>query len=118
MTACWIKRSSTVGMPSFRTPPSRLWIVSPLQQLFPYCRPVLLQVARELADFHAVDSRTSFVRLHSLVSLPAVFPLADFFHQLLVMSWTFGFAFRRARFGPFLRSLRSFTPPLLSKGQH
>ncbi len=54
----------------------------------------------------------------SLVSLAAVFPLADFFHQLLVTSWTFGFAFRRVRFGPFLRSLWSFTPPLLSKGQH
>jgi len=62
---------------------------------------------------HAVDSRTSFVRFDSLVRLPAVFPLADFFHQLLVSSWTFGFAFRRARFGPFPRSLRSFTPPLL-----
>src|ERR1700731_3521603 len=38
---------------------------------------------------------------------------SDFFHQLLGTSWTFGCAFRRARFGPFLRSLRSFTPPLL-----
>jgi hypothetical protein len=78
---------------------------------------VLLQVARKISDSHAVDSRTSFVRFDSLVSLPAVFPLADFFHPLLVTSWTFGFAFRRKRFGPFLRSLRSFTPPLLSKGQ-
>src|SRR5712691_4809359 len=99
-------------------PSHRLWLVGPTQQLFPYGGPVLLQVARELSDFHAVDSRTSFVRFDSLVSLPAVFPLADFFHQLLVTSWTFGFAFRRERFGPFLRSLRSFTPPLLSKGQH
>ena len=98
--------------------PYRLWLVGPTQQLFPYRGPVLLQVARELSDFHAVDSRTSFVRLHSLIRLPAVFPLADFFHQLFVTRWTFGFAFRRARFGPFPRSLRSFTPPLLSKGQH
>ena len=79
---------------------------------------MLLQVARELAHFHAVDSRTSLVRFDSLVSLPAVLPLADFFHPLLVTSWTFGFAFRRERFGPFLWSLRSFTPPLLRKGQH
>ena len=78
---------------------------------------MLLQVARKISDSHAVDSRTSFVRFDSLVSLPAVLPLADFFHPLLVTSWTFGFAFRRKRFGPFLRSLRSFTPPLLSKGQ-
>src|SRR5258706_6491429 len=99
-------------------PSHRLWFVGPAYQLFPYHEPVLLQVVRELSDFHAVDSRTSFVRFDSLVSLPAVFPLADFFHQLLVTSWTFGFAFRRKRFGPFLRSLRSFTPLLLSKGQH
>jgi len=35
---------------------------------------------KALLHFHAVDSRTSFVRFHSLVCLPAVFPLADFFH--------------------------------------
>jgi hypothetical protein len=60
-------------------PSHRLWLVGPAQQLFPYRGPVLLQVARELSDFHAVDPRTSFVRLDSLVSLPAVSPLADFF---------------------------------------
>ncbi len=38
--------------------------------------------------------------------------------QGTLFSWTFGFAFRRERFGPSPRSLRSFTPPLLSKGQH
>src|SRR6267143_5194351 len=116
------RRDAKLSHPAVRLrdfhPSHRLWLVSPLQQLFPYREPVLLQVAREVGDFHAVDSRTSFVCFHSLVSLPAVFPLADFFHQLLVTSWTFGFAFRRVRFGPFLRSLRSFTPPLLSKCQH
>ena len=70
---------------------------------------MLLQVAQELSDFHAVDSRTSFVRFDSLVSLPAVFPLADLFHQLLVTSWTFGFAFRRERFGPFPIGSPGFT---------
>jgi hypothetical protein len=66
---------------------------------------VLLQVVRKISDGHAVDPRTSFVRFDSLVGLPAVFPFADFFYQLLVTSWTFGCAFRRARFGPFLKSL-------------
>src|SRR5246500_5877884 len=116
------RRDAKLSHPAFRLrnfhPSHRLWLVGPTQQLFPYGGPVLLQVARELSDFHAVDSRTSFVRFDSLVCLPAVLPLADFFHQLLVTSWTFGCAFRRARFGPFLRSLWSFTPPLLSKGQH
>src|ERR1700704_6375449 len=113
------RRDTKLSHPAVRLrdfhPSYRLWLVGPTQQLFPYGGPVLLQVARELSDFHAVDSRTSFARFDSLVSLPTVFPLADFFHQLLVTSWTFGFAFRRARFGPFPRSLRSFTPPLLSK---
>src|SRR3989442_14799972 len=116
------RRDAKLSHPAVRLrdfhPSHRLWLVGPTQQLFPYGEPVLLQVVRKISDFHAVDSRTSFVRFDSLVCLPAVFPLADFFHQLLVASWTFGFAFRRARFGPFLRSLRSFTPPLLSKGQH
>jgi hypothetical protein len=116
------RRDAKLSHPAVRLrdfhPSHRLWLVDPTQQPFPYGGPVLLQVARELSDFHAVDPRTSLVRLDSLVRLPAVFPLADLFHQLLVASWTFGFAFRRARFGPFLRSLRSFTPPLLCKGQH
>ena len=34
-----------------------------------------------------------------------------------VTCWTFGIAFRRKRFGPFPRSLWSFTPLLLGKGQ-
>src|SRR5207253_10296208 len=90
-----------VGLRDFH-PSLRLWLVGPTQQLLPYRGPVLLQVARELSDFHAVDPRTSLVRFDSLVSRPAVFPLADFFHQRFVASWTFGFAFRRERFGPFL----------------
>ena len=84
-----------------------LWLVGPVQQLFPYRGPALLQVAREFSDFYAVDPRTPLICFDSLVSLPAVFPLADFFHQLLVTSWTFGFTFRRARFGPFPRTLGS-----------
>ena len=43
---------------------------------------------------------------------------ADFFHHLLWDSRAFPRAFRRERFGPFPPSLRSFTPPLVGKGQH
>src|SRR5579863_315080 len=115
------RRDAQLSHPAVRLrdfhPSHRLWLIGPAQQLFPYRGPVLLQVARELSDFPAVDSRTSFVRFDTFVSLPAILPLADLFHQLFLTSWTFGFAFRRERFGPFLRSLRSFTPPLLSKGQ-
>ena len=116
------RRDAKLSHPAVRLrdfhPSHRLRFVDPAQQLFPYGGPVLLQVVRKISDRHPVDPRTSFVRFDSLVSLPAVFPLADFFHQLLVTSWTFGVALRRERFGPFLRSLWSFTPPLLSEGQH
>ena len=56
ITACWIKRSSTVGMPSFRIPsvrlrdfhpPHRFRFVGPVQQLLPNSRPVLLQVVAQ-----------------------------------------------------------------------
>src|SRR5258708_36808426 len=93
------RRDAKLSHPAVRLrdfhPSHRLWFVGPAYQLFPYHEPVLLQVVRELSDFHAVDSRTSFVLFDSLVSLPPVFPLADFFHQLLVTAWTFGFDFRR-----------------------
>ena len=79
---------------------------------------MLLSVARKISDFPAVDSRTPLICFDSLVSLPAVVPLADLFHQLPLPSWTFGCSFRRERFGPFLSSFRSFTPIPLSKGQH
>src|SRR5258708_31812605 len=77
------RRDAKLSRPAVRLrdfhPSHRLWLVGPTQQLFPYGGPALLQVVRELSDFHAVDSRTSFVRFDSLVCLPAVFPLADFF---------------------------------------
>src|SRR5215471_5081237 len=116
------RRDAELSHPAVRLrdfhPSHRLRLIGSAQQLSPYRGPVLLEVAREIADAHPVDPRAPFVCFDSLVSLPAVFPLADLFHQLFLASWTFGFAFRRERFGPFLRSLWSFTPPLLSKGQH
>ena len=68
--ACWINRSTTVGIPSRRVPPSgfgnqnllhRLGSVLSSQQLFPNPRPVLLQVARQIIHGHPVDARASLV---------------------------------------------------------
>src|ERR1700674_3925894 len=101
----------------YLSPSYRLRLVGPAQQLFANRWPVLLQVARQLLDRHAVDSRTSLVGLHSLVGLQAVLPLADLFHQLFPVSRAFVHALRRERFGPFARSLPSFTPALLAEGQ-
>jgi len=61
---------STVGMPSFRTPPSgfrdshpshRFWLVGPRNSCSRW-RASAASGGREISDFHAVDSRTSFVR--------------------------------------------------------
>ena len=46
-------------------PSHRLGLIRPAQQLFPDRWPALLQVARQLADSHAVDSRTPLIGLHS-----------------------------------------------------
>jgi hypothetical protein len=49
--------------------------------------------------------------------MQAILPLADHFHQLfIVVSRAFVPAFRRGRFDPLAKSLRSFTPRLLTKG--
>ena len=107
-----MNRSSTVGMPSFRTPPSgfgistrlhRLRLIGPAQQLFPDCWPVLFQVPRQLVDGHPVHASASFVGLDSCQCLLAVFPLADFLHQLFANGRAFCPTLRRKRFGPFRR---------------
>ncbi len=96
----------------------RLRLVGPTQQLFADGWPAFLQGAGQLLDRHAVDARTALVGLHPLQSPQAILPLADLFHQLFIVPGrAFGHAFRRARFGPFARIPRSFTPPLLAKGQ-
>ena len=67
-----MNRSSTVGMPNLRTPPSGFGISTlftgcglyvPFEQLFPEGWPVLFQVIIELAERNSVDTRTTFVRL-------------------------------------------------------
>ena len=45
----------------------------------------------------------------------AVFPLADFLHQLFANGLAFCFMLRHKRFGPFRKGRRSFTPTLLRK---
>src|SRR4030095_9012039 len=45
-------------------PPSRLRLISPVQQLFPDGWPVLLQVILDSADGHPVNAWTTFIGLH------------------------------------------------------
>src|SRR6185437_15114303 len=66
---------------------------------------------------HPVHTSASFVGLDSCQCLPAVFPLADFFHQLFANGQTFCTALRRERFGPFRGHPRSFTPAFIREGQ-
>ncbi len=93
------RRDAQLTHPSVRFrylyPLHRLRLVSPVEQLFPDGWPVLPQVSGQLLDLHAVDTRTSLVGLHSLQSLQAVLPLANFFHHLLLYSRAFSPALRR-----------------------
>src|SRR5258708_12402631 len=81
------RRDAKLSHPAVRLrdfhPSHRLWLVGPTQHLFPYGGPALLQVARELSDFHAVDSRASFLRVGSLSFLPPHSPPAPSSYYLL-----------------------------------
>jgi hypothetical protein len=99
-------------------PSYRLRLIGPVQQLFPDGWPVLFQVSRKVMNGHAVHAGTPLVGLDSFQCLLAVFPLADFLHQLFGNSWAFDPALSRRRFGPFRKALRGFTPILLHEGQH
>ncbi|HTY83810.1 MAG TPA: recombinase family protein [Silvibacterium sp.] len=116
------RRDAQLSHPSVRLgylyPLHRMRLVCPTQQLFADGWPVLPQVNSQRIHRHAVDARAALVGLHSLQGLQTVLSLADLFHQLfVVLSRAFDRALRRERFGPFARSLWSFTPPLLAKGQ-
>ena len=63
-------------------PRHRLRLIDPAQQLFPDGWPMLFQVSRKVLNRHAVHARTPFVGLDSFQCLLAVFPPADFLHQL------------------------------------
>ena len=59
--ACWIKRSSAVGIPSCLLPgpfrdfdaPDRLRAVGPLQQVLPLGRPVFPEMGTQVFRFHS-----------------------------------------------------------------
>ena len=61
---------------------------------------MLFQVLWQLLDSHPIHARASFVSLDSCQCLLAVFPLADFLHQLFANGRAFGLALRHKRFGP------------------
>jgi hypothetical protein len=96
---------------------NRLRLIRPAQQLFPDRWPLLFQLLRQLLDGHSVHTGASFVGLDSCQCLPAVFPLADFLHQLFADGPAFCPALPPEPFGPFPEAIRGFTPPLLSEGQ-
>jgi hypothetical protein len=120
--ACWMNRSSTVGMPSSRSPPPLFGIVC----LFTGCgwyvpasscsrsrRPVSrAQVVGQLSHGHPVDAGTALVLPHSLqreLKVAAGPPL----HQP-ARSWALGSVRRRTRFHASGCS-RGFTPTLLRR---
>jgi len=85
----------------------RLRFIGSTQQLFPDDWPMLFQVLRQLLDGHPVHAGAPFVGLDSCQCLLAVFPLADFFHQLFANGRAFCPALRRERFGPFTEAIRA-----------
>ena len=115
------RRDAKLSHPSIRFrdfhPLHRLRLIVPAQQLFPDDCPMLFQVLWQLLDGHPVDTSAPFIGLDSCQCLLAVFPLADFFHQLFANGRAFCPALRRKRFGPFIGYPRSFTPTLFHEGQ-
>ena len=128
ITACWIIRSSTVGMPSlthpsvrlgYLYPPHRLRLVGSLQAVargwLASAPSSSLATARPLCRR---CQRLPLFDLHSLPGLQAILPPAHLFHQsLAVLGRAFRNTLRRERFGPFTRRPQSFTLRLLAKGQ-
>jgi hypothetical protein len=104
---------SSVRLGDFH-PPHRLRFIGPVQQLFPNGWPMLFQVLWQLLDGHPVHASTPLVGLDSSQCLLAVFPLADFLHQLF-RRWP---GFRSRAFPQTIRSLprrpselHSYSPP-------
>ena len=90
--------------------PYRLRPVSAFQQLVPDCRPVLLQIDRQIIDTHAVDPRRTFVALHSRQRFLQVLTLDHCFHRRPCVRRAFETGFHRTCFGPLGGGLRGFTP--------
>ena len=71
-------------------PPHRFRFVSPVQQLLPNSRPVLLQIVAELVNSHPVDARTTFVALHLPQCFLQVCSLTYFLHDSTRVGGGFG----------------------------
>src|SRR5262244_3296603 len=97
--------------------PYRLRLVGTVQQLFPDGRPVLLQIATELADGPPVDPRATFISFYPSQCLQQIFSLTYFLHLSDGVSWVFEFMLRPARFGLFPSGLAGFTRGLTWKVQ-
>ena len=97
--ACWMTRSTTLGMPSARSPPpgfgiitrrTGLGLIATLAQGLADRRPVLAGVGREVFDAHAVDSRRAPVGLHPRPRPFQVGRRQYCFHQVFVQGWLGG----------------------------
>ena len=95
----------------------RLRPIGSVKQLFTNLGPVTLQVLRQLADGHAVHTRSTLVGLHSLECLPQVLALAHLLHQRIRLRRALGFSLRHGQFGPFDGGCREFTPSFRREGQ-
>ena len=71
--ACWINRSTTVGIPSSRSPPPGFGILTrrtgcgpirAIEQGLPDRRPVVARVGREVLDAHPVNAGRTSIGLH------------------------------------------------------
>lgn len=90
-------------------PSHRLRFVGAFQQLGPDREPMLLQVGRQIADGHPVDTSRSFVALHLRQRCLQILTLEDCFHRRPCDRRAFEAGFRRAGFGLLGGGLRGFT---------
>src|SRR4029077_9049828 len=90
-------------------PPHRFRFVSPVQQLLPNSRPVLLQIVAELIDRHPVDARATFVAPHLPQCFLQVCSFTCVLHDTICVGWAFGLTHHRERFDVFPSRLPGFT---------
>src|SRR5258705_553966 len=90
-------------------PPHRSRFVSPVQQLLPNSRPVLLQIVAELVDRHPVDARATFVAPHLPQCFLQVCSFTCVLHDTTRVGWAFGLTHHRERFDVFPSRLPGFT---------
>src|SRR5712672_1396369 len=103
-----LSHPSSIRLRDFH-PPHRFRFVSPVQQLLPNGRPVLLQIVAKLIDLHPVDACATFVASHLPQCFLQVSSLTYFLHDSTRVSWAFGFTHHRERFVVFPSRLPDFT---------